>query len=61
MHLFVYQINAVCVFQKRRIAAGIERGSLWVYWSVKAGQRRPAEEERMICPLLTVGFLCALP
>lgn len=34
--------------------------SLSVYWSVKAGQWRPAEEERMICPLLSVGFLCSL-
>lgn len=36
-------------------------GSLSVYWSVKAGQWGPAEEERMICPLLSAGFLCALP
>ncbi len=35
--------------------------SLSVHWSVKAGQWGPAEEERMICPLLSVGFLCAPP
>lgn len=34
----------------------MQRGSLSVYWSVKAGQERPAEEERMICPSLSVKF-----
>lgn len=35
--------------------------SLFLYGMVRAGQRGPAEEERVIGPLLSEGFLCALP
>lgn len=56
--LLVYQIPAVLCFRESVKTVDCCWHAAWFsYWSVRAGQRK----KRMICPLLSVGFLCAVP